>query len=144
MEAPRRCCEPGAGRRCCSVGRGCCRRGRRGRGGARSRRVLRRLGARLAGWGHLIGAALLRLHGLLARVRRIVGDVPAVTFEDERRRREQTLQRSAARLTAGERWLGDALPDLERPMTLITLIFVCGHEIDATWEAEGCQDNERS
>src|SRR5581483_11584186 len=126
-----------AGLRSSSVGL----RGRRrsGCGGCRS-------GRRLFGGG-LVGSRFFRggffgLSGLLPRFGGIVGDVPALALQDERRRRQQPVDLASASFMARQRRLGDALPDLEHPSALVALVFIRWHGIEATWEGIRCQHYE--
>src|SRR5882762_7603818 len=132
--APPPCSALGGGRWWSSVGlrrrRG---RLRRRRGGGRSALAL---GGRLVGgfvrWlvGGLVRSRprrLLRLERLLPRLRRIVGDVPAPTLQDEGRRREETTNFAAADITLFEGRLGDALTDLEHSFAFEALVFVGRH-----------------
>src|SRR5262249_3828667 len=121
-------------RRCGSVaGRRRRRLRRRGGGGARrGRRRARGGGGRVRRrLGFLLGRrarAFLRFHRLLPGLGRIVGDVPALALENERRPGEQALERASESLTDGQRGLGDALPNLELASAVGALVFVCGHK----------------
>jgi hypothetical protein len=44
------------------------------------------------------------------------------------------VDRAAADIARGERWLRDALPDLERSGTLGAFVFVSWHDVTDTWE----------
>src|SRR5262245_15230475 len=129
-------CGRSAEPRCCS-GRGCGGRGRGGSGVVGRRRVLVGRGARLfrgsGAFGIALGGvalvgALLRLLRLLARFGGVVGDVPALPFEDERRWRKQSAQRPATDIAAGEGLGRNPLANFERGMALIALVLVRWHD----------------
>ena len=92
------------------------------------RRSWPRTSSRLGG---RVGRAARRSFGfarLLARLGRVVGDVPALALEDEGRGREQPVHGAAADVALRERRLGDALADLEDTAALAALVLVGGHE----------------
>src|SRR2546427_5230115 len=89
------------------------------------RTLVRALGRALA---RAISGGFLGFPRLFAGLRRVVGDVPALALEDERRRRQQALDVAAADLADGQRGLGDALADLEDPLTFFALVLVGRHD----------------
>ena len=117
---------------------------RRSRMTEKARPVRRRARLPVAGGGcggrrGLAGGPGLGLHRLLPRLGRIVRHVPAVALEDEGRRPQQAADRSAAPLAGRQRGLGDALPDLERPLALVALVLVRRHEPSEHLENPACQ-----
>src|SRR5439155_14021831 len=120
------------------------RRGGAARRGARARRGGGAIGFRAVGLravrlryvalgavglgGRLVRRGFLGLPGLLARLGRIVGDVPALALEDEGSGRQEAAHRATAGIARGQRRRGDALAPLEDAMTSVALVFVRRHE----------------
>src|SRR5205823_12856801 len=90
-----------------------------------------------------IAGGFLRFLRLLAGFRGIIGDVPALALEDERRREQQALDVAAADLAGGQRRLGDPLADFKHPLTFFALVFVCRHAMKGIWEVLRCQRSAR-